>query len=1067
MTDLIYSSEKRSGILPPIVRIAVFWLVLYGAFQPVFAESLPAPDDIRLLSVCAVNANLVWAVGEMGVVRATSDGGKTWEIQFLPKSTSIIPPQLTDVFFLNSKQGWIVGKRYGYGRQGAFGVIYQTRDGGKTWFALDERFPNPLRCVRFLDGNRGVVAGQPTEANSSGIFFTSDSGKTWIPMGLTVDSIAQSWIDLVYDPQQGFALSSQNGALAAIKSLETAVQAKGLFHGNYLAALASVDSTFSLIANPADTEKAEKNQTIFGVGRAGMVLKSPDFGVSWNWLDLPQAAAGFDFQAASVAGDKLFVAGRPGNRLFVGNLKEQTWSAVPLPDPVIINDFSFSDACHGWAVGALGRIVATADAGQTWSVQLSGGKRSAILAIFPSINQIPWEILASFATQQRAIVVLEIVGAQPILLDPCRPSDAELLQSAALRCGVSETRLWTGFPLAETSSSSGGTFVSSITQSQNATELNQERINELWNAENDGRAGVLLRQNLVRELRIWQPELVLVQNPDPQSDSGAEKILQEAVLDAVQLAGDPLAFSEQATDSGLSAWKTPEVLGVTGPELDADWQLSTNQTVPLLQGTLRLAAQDARRMINPDTIAPKLEKVRLKRITQTAGTGSDANYPANALSGLRPSGSKPRTADKLAALAASIRLIPHENQREYRNFWSEDEKRLESQIRLTNNTLAMINQPTGIFQNNPVQLVSYVGRLVNDLNENQAVGVLEELSAQFRRNGQPELAAELDYLVFNQYESQPGSDQAAFRLIQYFCSLEVQTSEKSRTPFIPPDTAYQTAQSRAQLATLFCAQLHAVKPSVYEKGQTRRIIASLERRTEQGTGRSWYASAANSGFYDAATILAAKAESWILQRDGAPVLPIIHATRTDRAPQLDGVLDEPVWTQSKPVLLTGAASAFRNSTSVRFAWDGRFLYLGAEVPRQPGFIYTPNKQPRTWDEDISASDQLSLILDTDRDYYVAFRLASDYNGRPNDSCGENRGWNPRWFIASKVNPASWTLEWAIPWSELLPEPPNPNQICAVQLFRHICGWGTQSIPRLDKNLTAQENQNWGLLLLEP
>ena len=92
--------------------------------------------------------------------------------------------------------------------------------------------------------------------------------------------------------------------------------------------------------------------------------------------------------------------------------------------------------------------------------------------------------------------------------------------------------------------------------------------------------------------------------------------------------------------------------------------------------------------------------------------------------------------------------------------------------------------------------------------------------------------------------------------------------------------------------------------------------------------------------------------------------------------------------------------------------------------------------PRTRDADLGAFDRVRLRLDVDRDYATAYELTVDRRGWPGDRCWEDAAWNPRWFIAAKQTPkrstqhdsadgaASWSIEAALPWSELTDAAPR-------------------------------------------
>ncbi|TAK84484.1 MAG: glycosyl hydrolase, partial [Aquabacterium sp.] len=84
---------------------------------------LPGPATSRgahklLLDVGAGGPGLV-AVGEMGLMLASADQGRTWTQQPSPSSV-----MYTGVSFVDARTGWAVGHD---------GVIVATTDGGRSW----------------------------------------------------------------------------------------------------------------------------------------------------------------------------------------------------------------------------------------------------------------------------------------------------------------------------------------------------------------------------------------------------------------------------------------------------------------------------------------------------------------------------------------------------------------------------------------------------------------------------------------------------------------------------------------------------------------------------------------------------------------------------------------------------------------------------------------------------------------------------------------------------------------------------------------------------------------------
>ena len=140
------------------------------------------PVQTNLTAVQFVTPLKGWAVGHMGVVLHTEDGGLTWIRQLDGKAAAALVLQqvnatpgstpaaitdakrlvadgpdkpLLDLYFENEASGFVVG---------AFGLIFHTADGGNTWQAWQGHLPNPrslhLYGIRAAGGHIVIVGEQ-------------------------------------------------------------------------------------------------------------------------------------------------------------------------------------------------------------------------------------------------------------------------------------------------------------------------------------------------------------------------------------------------------------------------------------------------------------------------------------------------------------------------------------------------------------------------------------------------------------------------------------------------------------------------------------------------------------------------------------------------------------------------------------------------------------------------------------------------------------------------------------------------------------------------------------------
>ena len=101
-----------------------------------------------------------------------------------------------------------------------------------------------------------------------------------------------------------------------------------------------------------------------------------------DYLDMPAEQTPRSLHALYVdlalAGDRIVAVGEYGKILFSDD-QGVSWQQAQVPMQSSLTAVDFPSASHGWAVGHDGVILHTADAGKTWTLQLSGRETGAIL----------------------------------------------------------------------------------------------------------------------------------------------------------------------------------------------------------------------------------------------------------------------------------------------------------------------------------------------------------------------------------------------------------------------------------------------------------------------------------------------------------------------------------------------------------------------------------------------------------------------------------------------------------------------------------------------------------------
>jgi photosystem II stability/assembly factor-like uncharacterized protein len=126
-------------------------------FDDLFAVSVPTADHIV-------------AGGYWGAIYVSTDGGESFK-----KADTGTDSPINDVSMANSEKGWAVGQ---------LGLLLRTEDGGLTWTPQDnpKLGNNHLFSIQALDASRAWAVGDWGTR-----IYTADGGKTWSDHSLTID----------------------------------------------------------------------------------------------------------------------------------------------------------------------------------------------------------------------------------------------------------------------------------------------------------------------------------------------------------------------------------------------------------------------------------------------------------------------------------------------------------------------------------------------------------------------------------------------------------------------------------------------------------------------------------------------------------------------------------------------------------------------------------------------------------------------------------------------------------------------------------------------------------------
>ncbi len=349
-------------------------------------------DDACLADVFFVDDQRGWAVGDLGTVWHTTDGGGQWQLQQTPVSC-----RLRSVCFVDGDNGWAVGGYTHPFTHRSSGIVLRTNSGGQTWELIPGLLLPSLQHVRFDTNQSGWAAGNASALYPTGIYQTADGGRTWtsFPGGAGRHYAAA-----------GFR---NNSGIFVDRNGQVDILRKGRVQN-------STTLPFRVL-NP-DVLSVLLAPNVGFVSDGGRPWLTIDGGESWQRVGIlpPGRESQFRFSCLAAAGSHCWLAGTPGSRVWRSTDNARTWNAFATGETLPINAMHFSDSQHGWAVGAFGTIMATHDGGQTWQHQHGGGNRVAAMGVYARPADVPCELFASVSAAEdyRAHVALLTMGSQSL-----------------------------------------------------------------------------------------------------------------------------------------------------------------------------------------------------------------------------------------------------------------------------------------------------------------------------------------------------------------------------------------------------------------------------------------------------------------------------------------------------------------------------------------------------------------------------------------------------------------------------------------------------------------------------
>ncbi|GHB41957.1 YCF48-related protein [Mongoliitalea lutea] len=280
-----------------------------------------------------------WVNDEVGfiagpqIILKTIDGGLSWVEQEPPTKN-----QMNGIDFFDENLGLIVGEN---------GEIYRTTNGGAQWELIQIAANAQLRSVAFLNQSRVYAVG-----SNGDVYRSTNGGLSW----------GRQNINLTADLNNLFFYNQDTGYIAASNG-----QVARTFNGGNNWTLISTEQSQSI------NDLHFVSSTVgYAVGNRGIVLKTENAGEQWSRLN-----SGTERDLLAVSFSKI----NPNSGVFTGKGATLirttngglTLEGINVNNSQDYNSVEFRDNSNVvFAVGTNGFVISSINAGNSWSLRLSG-----------------------------------------------------------------------------------------------------------------------------------------------------------------------------------------------------------------------------------------------------------------------------------------------------------------------------------------------------------------------------------------------------------------------------------------------------------------------------------------------------------------------------------------------------------------------------------------------------------------------------------------------------------------------------------------------------------------------
>jgi len=587
-----------------------------------------------------------------------------------------------------------------------------------------------LRKIQFFSLEEGIAVGEGAGTDPSGVYATDDGGKSWQAMP---GKSSPGWLSAEFmNPDAGILVGVRDSLGIALERTVSLPRFE----------------RFGMRNRHAITLDRERSGWLVGDG--GLVLRTENDGIVWQVPVRPLPAGvreTFDFRTVFSRDGHVWLAGNPGSTIWHSSDLGQTWQMQRTGQTVPLAKLHFASAERGWGVGALGTVVRTGDGGRTWQALRGEGRRAALLSLYGRTGQVSLGLIAEMSAEQGYRSLVSVVARDGEGADGINDAEAnDRFHEAVTSAGGSAGQVGWQLPV-----------------SIPGLDRDLDRLVAEWNRRTENRLDEVLIGTLVRQLRTWRPNVLIID--EPETGGPLARLIGEAAKQAVVRAADATSYLEHRELAGLEPWQVQKMFVRLPAGTLGQVHVEPFRFLPHVGETTNIIATTAEGLFLSETdLAIRRESFRLLGGPDEKRTGTSRESSAAATSqfgsgagglfagiSLPTGGPARRTRVRFddTDLEARQKAI-----QKMRNFAAYSEKMLDDQRRAG-------------------QLIAQLPDLARGLSDSDAAWQLMHLAERYQETGQWELGELTLIELMEKYPGQPAALRAVQRLMQAWGSNEV------------------------------------------------------------------------------------------------------------------------------------------------------------------------------------------------------------------------------------------------------------------------------------------------------